>query len=151
MRKLGRFGMLLFLCVAGVVVMKVLAFDGRSKSADTGKGEETIVGWMIRRIADGEIELSDEESIRRALAEGEEKFDIALTAEDEDRIVGFTQTLDTVEAGADDLIGQAGEMYEKYCAEFVEQANDTINGALQNAAEDAAQSFFQSIIPKKDE
>ena len=143
--------MLLLLCVSCAIVMKVLAFDVRDGDAAGDQGEETIVGWMIDQIAAGEVELSDEDSIRQAISEGEEKFGITLSGENEVRVIGFMQKLDTIEAGADDFIEQAKQMYESYGIEFVEQANDTINGAFKNALKDGTQSFIDSIIPDNDE
>lgn len=144
-------GILFLLCVSCAAVMTVLAFDSKGEGRGGDKGEETIVGWMIDRIADGEIDLSDENSIREAISEGEEKFDISLSEENKVRVIGFMQTLDTIESGAGDFIQQAKQMYLKYSTEFVEEANDAINGAVKNAAKDAVQSFFKSLLPKKDE
>ena len=150
-RSVRRLGMLLFLCISCAIVMKVLAFDVRGGNAEGDRGEETIVGWMIDQIATGEVELSDEDSIRRAISEGEEKFDLSLTEENKVRVIGFMQKLDTIETGADDFMEQAKQMYESYSTEFVEQANDTINGAFKNALKDGARSFFDSIISDEDE
>ena len=151
LRSIRRLGMLLFLCVSCVIVMKVLAFDSRGENTGGDQGEETIVGWMIDQIAAGEIELSDEDSIRQAISEGEVKFGITLSEENKDRVIGFMQKLDTIEAGADDFIEQAKQMYEKYGIEFVEQANDSINGAFKNAIKDGTNSFLDSIISDEDE
>lgn len=150
-RSVRRLGMLLLLCVSCAIVMKVLAFDVRDGDTAGDQGEETIVGWMIDQIATGGVELSDEDSIRQAISEGEEKFGISLTEENKVRVVGFMQKLDTIETGADDFIEQAKQMYESYSTEFVEQANDTINGAFKNAVKDGAQSFFDSIKQSEDE
>lgn len=150
-RPIRAFCMMLLLCICCVVVMKVLAFDINDESTESDKGEETIVGWMIDRIAAGEIELSDEDSIRQAISEGEKEFGVSLSEENRDRLVGFMMTLDSIEDSADDFIEQAGQMYQKFSAEFVEQANDTINGALKDAAKDAVRSFFESLLSKKDE
>ena len=144
-------GILFLLCISCTAVMSVLAFDNKGEGRGKDKGEETVVGWMIERMAAGEIELSDEDSIREAINEGEEKFGISLSEENKVRVVGFMQTLDTIESGAGDFMEQAKQMYQKYSTEFVEEANDAINGAVKNAAKDAVQSFFQSLIPKKDE
>lgn len=151
LRSVRRFGMLLFLCVSCVVVMKVLAFDHQDENAGEDKGEETIVGWMIDRVASGEVELSDEDSIRRAIDEGEQEFGLSLTEENKERVVGFMRTLDTMETGAGDFVERAKQMYQKYGTEFVEQANDAINGAVKNAAGNAVRSFFESLIPDRDE
>lgn len=146
-----RLCMLFLVCVSCAVVMKVLAFDSRDKSAGGNQGEETIVGWMIDRIAAGDVELSNEDSIRKAVSEGEQEFGISLTEENRDRVVSFMMTLDQIEDGADNFIEQARQMYQKYSAEFVEQANDTINGAVRNAAKDAVRSFFESLLSESDE
>lgn len=143
--------MLLLVCVFCVAAIKVLAFDSREKDAGGDKGEETIAGWMIERIAAGEVELSDEDSIRQALDEGEKEFGITLTEENRDRVVAFMKTLDSVEESADDFIDRAKQMYQKYSAEFVEQANDTIKGALKNAAKEAVRGFLNGLFSKKDE
>lgn len=143
--------MLLLLCVFCAAAMYVLAFDNKRPDVEADKGEETIVGWMIDRIAAGEVVMSDEDSIMRAISEGEEKFDISLTEENKAGVVMFIKKLDAIETGAGDFVEQAKQMYQKYGAEFVEEANDAINGAVKNAAKDAVQSFFQSLIPGKHE
>lgn len=151
LRSIRRLGLLLLLCISCVAVMTVLAFDGKGESARGDQGEETIVGWMIDRIADGEVELSDEDSIRQAIGEGEEALGISLSEENKARVVGFMQTLDTIEVGAGDFMERAKQMYQKYGTEFVEEANDAINGAVKNAVKDGIRSFFQSILSKKEE
>lgn len=150
-KSVRRLGMLLLLCISCVMVMTVLTFNSRGEGADEDKGEETIVGWMIDRIAAGGVELSDEDSIRQAISEGEDEFDIALSEENKARIVGFMQTLSTIETGAGDFMEQAKQMYQKYSTEFVEETNDAINEAVENAVTDAAKNFLQSIMPNKHE
>lgn len=125
-------------CIAFVTVQK----KGQ-EGAD--KGEETIVGCLIDMIAAGEVELSDESSVRQAIDESENKLGITLAQEDEDRIVGFMQTLDTIEVGAEDFMDQAKEMYQKYSTELVEEANTAINKAVGSVVEGAAKNFFESI------
>lgn len=107
--------------------------------------DQTVVGWVIDKVAAGEIELSDENSVRQALEEAEREFEISLAAEDEERIVGFLQTLGNVGAEAEDFIGQAKQKYQQYSTELVEEANESINEAVEDAVTDAAESFFDSI------
>ena len=145
-RSIRRLGILLLLCVSCAAVMTVLAFHNRDEGAERDKGEETVVGWMIERIANGEVDLSDENSIRQAISEGEAEFGISLSEQNRDRVVGFMQKLDTVETGAGDFMEQAQQMYRKYSTEFVEEANDTINGAVENALQSAVRNFFQTLI-----
>lgn len=126
------------LCIAFVTIHK-------KDQGDTDKGEETIVGCLINMIASGEVDLSDESSVRQAISESESKLGITLTEENKDRIIGFMQTLDTVEVGAEDFMTQAQKMYQKYSTELVEEANTAINKAVENVVEGAAESFFESI------
>lgn len=125
-------------CIAFVTVQKK-----EQKGAD--KGEETIVGCLIDMIADGEVDLSDEDSVRQAISDSENKLGITLTQENKDRIVGFMQTLDTIEVEAEDFIDQAKEMYQKYSTELVEEANTAINKAVGSVVEGTAKNFFESI------
>ncbi len=125
-------------CVAFVTVQKK-----EQQGAD--KGEETIVGCLIDMIADGEVDLSDEDSVRQAINDSENKLGITLTQENKDRIAGFMQTLDTIEVEAEDFIDQAKEMYQKYSTELVEEANTAINKAVGSVVEGAAKNFFESI------
>lgn len=150
-RPMRGFGVLLFLCICCAAVMAVFAYDGKSGGMGGDKGEDTIVGWMIDKIAAGEVDLADESSVRQALAEAEKDLEISLTEENKERVVAFMQTLDSIEVGADDFMEQAGEMYHKYSTEFVEEANDAINDAVGSAVKDAVKSFFENLIPGKDE
>lgn len=109
------------------------------------KGEETIVGWMIDRIAAGEVELSDEGSIRQALDEAERELNISLTEDNKDKVTGFLQTLGNIGVETEDFIEQAKEKYQKYSAGFVEEANEAINDAVESAVTSAAQNFIESI------
>lgn len=144
-RRIGRLGLMLCLCIACAIVMTILVTGSRSRGTSGDKGEETIVGWMIDKIASGEVELSEEDSIRQAIAEGETELGISLTEENKDRIVTFMKTLDSIEVGAEDFMDQAKQMYHKYSAEFVEEANETINKAVEGAVKGAVENFFDSI------
>lgn len=112
---------------------------------DQDKGEETIVGWVIDKIAAGDVELSDEESVRNAISQGESELGISLTEENKDRIVAFAGTLDSIEVGAEDFMEQAEEMYRTYSTQFVEKTNEAINEAVGDAVESASESFFESL------
>lgn len=113
--------------------------------ASEDKGTESIAGWMIEKIANGEVEIADEDSIRSAIEEGEQELSVTLTEEEEDRIVDFVKSLDAIEVGAGDFMEQAKELYRKYSTELVSQTNDAINEAVESAVEGAVSSFFQSL------
>lgn len=122
----------------------ILAVSARNEDEDK-KGEETIVGWMIDRIAAGEVELSEESSIRQALDEAESELGISLEEDNKDSVVAFLQTLGNIGVETGDFIDQAREKYQEYSAGFVEEANEAINDAVEHAVTNAAQNFFDSI------
>lgn len=131
--------------IAYRAVAPVLWTGGHGGSKGAGQGEEKIVGFMIDKVAEGEVELADENQIRQAILQGENELGIALTEEKKDKIVGFMRTLDSIEAGAGGFIDQAGEMYQKYSAQLVEGANEAINEAVGSAVEGASENFFGSL------
>lgn len=109
------------------------------------KGEETIVGWMIDRIASGEVELSDEGSVRQALADAERELSISLTEESKARIVGFLQTLGSIGVETEGFMELAKQKYQEYSVELVEEANEAINEAVESAVSEAAHNFWDNI------
>lgn len=113
--------------------------------ASEEKVSDSIVGYMIEKIADGEVEISDEDSIREAIEAGEQELSVTLTEEEENRIIDFVKSLDAIEVGAEDFMDQAKDLYQKYSTKLVNQANDAINEAVESAVEEAVNSFFQSL------
>lgn len=126
-------------------LLSVLYIWGMTSMASGDKGTESIVGWMIEKIANGEVEIADEDSIRSAIEEGEQELSVTLTEEEEDGIVDFVKSLDAIEVGAEDFMEQAKELYRKYSTELVSQTNDAINEAVESAVEGAVNNFFQSL------
>lgn len=147
-------GVLLVLFISYKTIFPLLALNAAGNQGKTvqdgdaaagSEGGETLVGWIVDKLASGEVELSDETSIRQAIAEGERELDITLAQKDKDAVVGFMRTLDNIETGAEDFMEQAKEMYQKYSAEFVEETNDAINEAVESAAKSAGESFADSL------
>lgn len=126
-------------------LMAVICTWSITAKASEEKGSDSIVGYMIEKIADGEIEISDEDSIREEIKAGERELGVALTEEEKDRIVDFVKSLDAIEVGAEDFMDQAKDLYQKYSTKLVNQANEAINEALESAVKDAVSSFFQSL------
>lgn len=143
-KKHRRTGLWIVLFLLGIVCIAFVTVRQEERK-DADKGEETIVGCLIDMIAAGEVELSDENSVRQAISESENKLGVTLTEENKERIVGFMQTLDSIEVEAEDFMEQAKEMYQKYSTELVEEANTAINEAVGSVVEGAAKNFFESI------
>lgn len=132
-------------CIMLFCILLTMCMWGMTVSASEDKGTESIVGWMIEKIARGDVELSDEDGIRETIKEGEQELSVTLTEEEEDRIVNFAKSLDTIEVGAEDFMEQAKDLYQKYSTDLVEQANDAINEAVEDAVEGAVSHFFHSL------
>ena len=126
---------LVILCIGCVIFLNLdkKADSHTNDTASDSKADETIVGWMIEKIAAGEVDLADENSIRQMFGEAE------------DNVTGFLRTLGTIEVEAGDFIEQAKEKYQQYSTGFVEEANEAINEAVENAVTDAAHNFFDSM------
>lgn len=131
--------------IALLCLILTVCLWGTAAAASEDKGAESIVGWMIERIADKEVDITDEDSIREAIEEGEQELSITLTEKEEERIIGFVTTLDAIEVEAGDFMDQAKILYQKYSTELVEQTNDAINEAVDSAVKGAVSNFFESL------
>ena len=131
--------------ISMLCLLTVICTWSITAKASEEKVSDSIVGYMIEKIADGEVEISDEDSIREAIEAGEQELSVTLTEEEENRIVDFVKSLDAIEVGAEDFMDQAKDLYQKYSTKLVNQANDAINEAVGSAVEDAVNSFFQSL------
>ena len=138
---------LVILCIGCVIFLNPdkKADSHTNDTVSDSKADETIVGWMIEKIAAGEVDLADENSIRQMFGEAERELGITLTETEKDNVTGFLRTLGTIEVEAGDFIEQAKEKYQQYSTGFVEEANEAINEAVENAVTDAAHNFFDSM------
>ncbi|MCM1173733.1 MAG: DUF1002 domain-containing protein [Blautia sp.] len=117
-----------------------------SIQGDAGSDEaEALIAWLKGKVAGGELDIGDEESIRSAIAEGEETFGISLAEEDKQRVIGLLKKLDSLGLNADYLLEQAQNLYEKYGLGIVESANEAINEAVESALTSAVKGFFENL------
>ncbi len=129
----------------GVDDMPETTVSSNPEEGEEEQDEETIVSRMIDRVASGEIELSEEDSIRQALEQAEHELKISLTQDNKDKVVSFLKTLGTVGVETEDFIDQAKEKYQTYSTGFVKEANEAINEAVEGAVAGAARNFFDNI------
>lgn len=118
----------------------------QSIQGEAGADEaEALIAWLKGKVAGGELDIGDEESIRAAIAEGEKTFGISLTEEDRQGIIELLKKLDNLGLNADYLLEQAQYLYEKYGLSIVENANEAINEAVEGALTSAFKSFFENL------
>ena len=106
---------------------------------------EALIAWLKGKIASGELDIGDEESVRAAIAEGEQNFGVSLSEEEKQKIINLLKKLDSLGLNAEYLIVQAQSLYEKYGLGIVENANEAINDAIGNAVTSAIKGFFENI------
>jgi len=106
---------------------------------------EALIAWLKSMIAIGKLDTSSEESIRKTIKEGEEKFNVNLTDDEETEIVQLLKKLDALGLNGTYLISQAENLYSKYGSDVVNQASDVIGEAIENAVSQASKSFFESL------
>ena len=117
-----------------------------SIQGEAGSDEaEALIAWLKGKIASGELDIGNEESVREAIAEGESNFGISLSEEDKQKIIALLQKLDSLGLNAEYLIEQAQSLYEKYGLGIVENANEAINEAVGNAVTSAIKGFFENL------
>ncbi len=106
---------------------------------------EALIAWLKNKIASGELDTGDEDSVKAVIEEGEENFNVTLSEEEKEKITKLLKKLDSLGLNADYLIEQAQKLYDKYGVDFVNNANEAINDAVGNAIADTAKNIFQDI------
>lgn len=106
---------------------------------------EHVMKWLIDKAESGDVDLKDEESIRRAIEEAETEFAISFDEKEQDRIVTVLQKMDAVGIGTEEMLDQAKRLYQKYGEDVVQEANVVINDAVEGALKSATDNFFASM------
>lgn len=83
---------------------------------------EELIAYIKGKLAAGE--LDNEEEIRMAIAEGEEKFGVDLTDEEVQQMVDFMMKIKDLGLDPNMLLDQAADLYEQYGDELLQKAQD---------------------------
>lgn len=89
--------------------------------------------------------LDSEESIQKAIEEGEEKFGVEVNPEAARQVVDTMEKLEELGFSSEVIVDKAEELYQQYGADFVEHADEVIKEAVKGAVKKAAGSFWNSI------
>lgn len=106
---------------------------------------EAFIAWLKNKIASGELDAGDEDSVREVIEDGESNFGITLSEEEKQEIIKLLKKLDSLGLNAEYLIDQAQKLYDKYGLDLVENANEAINEAVGNAVTTAFKNFFENV------
>lgn len=115
----------------------------QSEEALTKEQADQIVNYIIEQVAAGA--LTSEEAVKKAITDGEEKFQINLTEEEKDSIIKLVNTINSWELDTEGLAEKAKELYEEYGTELLEKPEQTLAEAAKDAAQEGANGFFEGV------
>lgn len=92
-----------------------------SKSANSQEVEE-LIAFIKAKLAAGELET--EEDIRKAIAEGEQRFGVSLDESEIQQIVDFMMKIKKLGLDPNVLLDQAADLYDQFGDELLTKATD---------------------------
>ena len=119
---------------------------GQIKEALDKIDHETAVSmfdFVEEKIADGS--LKTEEGVAAAMREGEERFGVNIDEATAKQVVDTMEKLEGMGFSAEELVGKAKGLYEKYGSNFVDHANELVTEAVEDAVATAVSSFFSNL------
>lgn len=109
-----------------------------TKSASS-KEVEDLISYLKAKVAAGD--LDSEEEIRAAIKEGEDKFGVSLSDDEEQKIVDFMLKVIKLGIDPDVLLDQAGDLYDQYGDELLDHPEKAFFAYAGNAVEE----FFDDL------
>lgn len=118
-----------------------------TKSANSEEVEE-LIAYIKAKLAAGELDT--EEDIRKAIAEGEDKFGVSLTEDEILQIIDFMMKIKKLGLDPNVLLDQAADLYDQFGDELLEKANDEgfLNslGNFFSSCGNAVVDFFKNLF-----
>ncbi len=115
------------------------ATDGNSQEI------EELIAFVKAKVAAGE--LKNEEEIRRAIKEGEEKFGVTLEQEHIQQIVDIMMKINELGLDPNMLIEQAEDLYSKFGTDFLNNIGNLDTEAIQNeVTKQVTEGFISQIV-----
>lgn len=102
-----------------------------------------IFSFVKEKIGEGA--LSSEESLQKAITEGEEKFGVEIDPEAAKQVVDTMEKLEELGFSSEAIVEKAEELYNKYGADFTEHADEVIKDAVKGAVKKAAGNFWDGL------
>lgn len=117
---------------------------------------EALMEWLKVKLASGELDTSNEESVRATIEAGEKEFGVVLSDSEKQQIISILKKLDSIGLNGEYLFGEAQKLMSKYGSgilehtgeaiqEVIGDANEAINEAAREAAHGAVKDFFHRV------
>ncbi len=114
---------------------------------------EQLVAYIKAKLAAGELET--DEDIRKAIDEGQKKFDVTLTDDDVNKIIDVMQKIKKLGLDPEALLNQAQDLYKKFGNDVVNHTEDIIKQSVSdsvksyfNQMSDRVKDFFKNLLKK---
>lgn len=105
---------------------------------------EALIAYIKAKLAAGELE--NEDDIRKAIKEGEEKFGVFLEDGEEQQIVDFMLKIKKLGLDPNMLLDQAADLYDKFGDELLNKATDENFFSGLGKVMDSIAGFFKGFF-----
>ncbi|MCR5654415.1 MAG: DUF1002 domain-containing protein [Lachnospiraceae bacterium] len=109
---------------------------------------EALIAYIKAKLAAGELE--DEDDIRKAIDEGEQKFGVSVTDDEAQQIVDFMMKIKKLGLDPNMLLDQAADLYDQFGDELLVKAQDENFlgglGSVFDGAKKAIAGFFAKLF-----
>lgn len=90
-------------------------------------------------------DLTTDEGLSKAVAEGKEKFGVEISKKDAKALVDAMEKLEDLGFSSEYLIDKTESLYTEYGTAFVDHMDEIVTGAVKDAASNAVSSFFDNL------
>ncbi len=114
---------------------------GEKLSPEDAEKAEQLIAFVKAKVAAGELE--SDEDVKKAVAEGEEKFGVKLSEDEIKRIVEVMQKIKALGLDPNMLLNQAEDLYKQFGPDFLNHVSAEDIG--KQVAGSAIKNFFANI------
>lgn len=114
-----------------------------SEEVFTKEQADQVVRYIFEQIAAGA--LDSEETVREAIAQGEEEFQMVLSEEEKNSIVKLVNTVNSWDLDTDELLEKGKGLYEKYGTALLEKPEQILAENAKETVKAGAAGFFAGV------
>lgn len=103
---------------------------------------EALIAFVKAKVAAGD--LKDEKDVEAAIAEGEQKFGVNLSEEEEKQVVEIMKKIEGLGLDPNVLVQQAEDLYSKFGADFIKNMDK--DAVKEEIAKQVSSGMFDSLI-----
>ena len=144
------FAALVFLFGAGITV-QAESKEGTAVVSDllelvkdrSSEEVDELIEFIKEKLAAGD--LATDQDIQNAIEEGEEKFQVALTEEEKQKILDVMHKIKELGLDPEKLLDQAKDLYNKFGDELIGNAEQAVKQSFKDSVSDFFTDFGNRI------